>query len=160
LARNEKCDSWPYKKYKKYDSWLPERPITEEQRDFASPKHIYDEMTRLGTSFYTGVPDSLLANFCNYITDVAPDGKHVISANEGTALATAAGHHMATGEVPMVYLQNSGLGNIVNPLMSLVEPGVYSIPMLIMIGWRGQPGKKDEPQHLVQGQRTKAMLQV
>ena len=86
------------------------------------------------------MPDSLLAHLCSYVTDHALPGNHVITANEGTAIATAAGHHLATGKVPVVYLQNSGLGNCVNPLLSLADPAVYSIPMLLLIGWRGEPG--------------------
>ena len=78
----------------------------------------------------------------------------MITANEGSAVAMAAGYHMATGKNPMVYLQNSGLGNTVNPIMSLSVPAVYSIPMLLLVGWRGEPGKRDEPQHRVQGQST------
>lgn len=84
--------------------------------------------------------------------------KHVITSNEGAAIAMAAGYHLATGKNPMVYLQNSGLGNIVNPVMSLAVPAVYSIPMLLLIGWRGEPGKRDEPQHRVQGQSTPGIL--
>ncbi len=78
----------------------------------------------------------------------------MITANEGNAVALAAGYHLATGKNSMVYLQNSGLGNIVNPLMSLCSPSVYSIPMLLLVGWRGEPGKRDEPQHRTQGQST------
>ena len=83
---------------------------------------------------------------------------HIISANEGNAVATAAGYHLATGKNSLVYLQNSGIGNIVNPIMSLSVPAVYSIPMLLLIGWRGEPGKRDEPQHIVQGQSTPGIL--
>jgi len=113
-----------------------------------------------GTTFFTGVPDSLLKDFCAYITDNCSKQEHVIAANEGTAMATAAGYHMATGKVPVVYLQNSGLGNTVNPLLSLSSPEVYSIPTLLLIGWRGEPGKKDEPQHLVQGPLTPGLLKA
>lgn len=84
--------------------------------------------------------------------------KNIIAANEGNAVAIATGYHLSSGRYPCVYMQNSGLGNIINPLLSLVNEGVYSIPMLLMIGWRGQPGKKDEPQHMVQGQVTEPML--
>jgi phosphonopyruvate decarboxylase len=82
----------------------------------------------------------------------------VITSNEGSAIALAAGYHMATGKSPLVYLQNSGLGNIVNPVMSLAVPQVYSIPMLLLVGWRGEPGKRDEPQHIVQGKSTPGIL--
>eukprot|EP01029_Cantina_marsupialis_P006147 TRINITY_DN16691_c0_g2_i1.p1 TRINITY_DN16691_c0_g2~~TRINITY_DN16691_c0_g2_i1.p1 ORF type:complete len:431 (-),score=138.82 TRINITY_DN16691_c0_g2_i1:155-1255(-) len=111
-----------------------------------------------GMNFFTGVPDSLLKDFCAYITDNSTPEKHLITANEGAAVGYAAGYHMATGKVPIVYMQNSGLGNTVNPIMSLADPGVYSIPMLMIIGWRGEPGKRDEPQHRVQGAKTPAML--
>lgn len=83
---------------------------------------------------------------------------HIITTNEGQAIGLAAGYHMATGKYPLVYLQNSGLGNVVNPIMSLATPNVFSVPMLLMMGWRGEPGKRDEPQHLVQGQFTPGVL--
>ena len=83
---------------------------------------------------------------------------NIIAANEGNAVAIAAGYHMSTGKYPCVYLQNSGIGNIINPLLSLAHQGVYSIPMLLMIGWRGEPGKKDEPQHMIQGEKTAPLL--
>lgn len=104
------------------------------------------------------MPDSLLRDVCAFITSTVPPDQHVIAANEGTALALAAGHYLATSKVPCVYLQNSGLGNTVNPLVSLCNPKVYSIPVLLMIGWRGEPGKKDEPQHLTQGAITPTLL--
>ncbi|CAJ1439165.1 unnamed protein product [Effrenium voratum] len=112
-----------------------------------------------GTSFFAGVPDSLLKDICAFITDNVPAKQHVIAANEGTALAMAAGHHLATGKIACVYLQNSGLGNTINPLLSLCSQKVYAIPALLLIGWRGEPGKKDEPQHLLQGALTPTMLQ-
>ena len=93
-------------------------------------------------------------DFCAYISSNVKKENHVITANEGAAVALASGYHLATGKNPMVYLQNSGLGNIVNPIMSLAVPNVYSIPMLLLVGWRGEPGKRDEPQHRVQGQAT------
>src|SRR5690606_4522855 len=104
-----------------------------------------------GVRFFTGVPDSLLKDFCAYVTDHAPACDHVIAANEGAAIGLAAGHHLATGGLPLVYLQNSGLGNTINPLMSLADREVYSLPVIVMIGWRGEPGVKDEPQHVKQG---------
>lgn len=119
---------------------------------------IYDCLVKNGVDFFAGVPDSLLKNFCAYITDNVPANKHIISANEGAAVGLAAGHYMATGKVPVVYMQNSGLGNTVNPLLSLADEKVYSIPMLLMIGWRGEPGVKDEPQHRKQGLVTLELL--
>lgn len=104
-----------------------------------------------GVSFFTGVPDSLLKDICAYITDSVKGNRHIIAANEGASIALAAGHFLATGELSLVYLQNSGLGNAVNPLLSLADPDVYSIPMILLIGWRGEPGLKDEPQHIKQG---------
>ncbi len=109
-------------------------------------------------AFYTGVPDSLLKDFCGYVSDSVPAGRHVIAANEGAALAIAAGWQLSEGGVPVVYLQNSGLGNMINPLTSLVDPLVYSIPCLLVIGWRGEPGVPDEPQHIKQGSITPDML--
>ncbi len=111
-----------------------------------------------GVNFFTGVPDSLLKDICAYITDHSDAANHVIAANEGAAVALAAGVHLSTGELPLVYLQNSGLGNLVNPLTSLADPEVYAIPMLILIGWRGEPGVHDEPQHRKQGRISPAML--
>jgi len=109
-----------------------------------------------GVRFFTGVPDSLLADFCAYVTDHAD--RHVIAANEGNAVALAMGHYLATGEPGLVYMQNSGLGNTVNPLTSLADPAIYGIPMVLLIGWRGEPGVKDEPQHLHMGRVTTETL--
>ena len=113
-----------------------------------------------GVSLFTGVPDSLLRDFCAWVTDHVPSASHVICANEGNAVALAAGHHLATGELGLVYLQNSGQGNTINPLLSLTDATVYSIPMVLLIGWRGQPGHRDEPQHLRQGALTTGLLQT
>ena len=107
---------------------------------------------------FTGVPDSLLKDFCAYITDHAPAGRHIIAANEGAAVAIAAGHYLATGKPALVYMQNSGIGNAVNPLLSLADPKVYRIPMLLVVGWRGEPGVKDEPQHIKQGEVTLSLF--
>ena len=122
------------------------------------PSYFYDLLIKNGTDFFAGVPDSLLKNFCAYVTDNAPSEKHIISANEGSATALACGYHMATGKIPMIYMQNSGEGNMVNPLLSLADRDVYSIPMLIVIGWRGEPGVHDEPQHVKQGKVTCDLL--
>lgn len=104
-----------------------------------------------GVTFFTGVPDSLLKEFCACVTMTLKPGDHLIAANEGASVGLAIGHYLGTGCLPLVYLQNSGLGNTVNPLMSLASPEVYGTPMLLMLGWRGEPGKKDEPQHVHQG---------
>jgi len=100
----------------------------------------------------------LLKDFCAYVTANSTPDRHVITANEGSAIALASGHYLATKKWPLVYMQNSGLGNTVNPIMSLAHSEVYRIPMLLMVGWRGEPGKKDEPQHVVQGETTPALL--
>lgn len=116
----------------------------------------------LGADFYTGVPDSQLKALCNYLMDEygADPAHHVIAANEGNAAALAAGYHLATGKVPVVYLQNSGLGNIVNPVASLLNEKVYGIPCLFIVGWRGEPGVHDEPQHVFQGEITLPLLET
>jgi phosphonopyruvate decarboxylase len=116
-----------------------------------NPRDLLDFLIQNNINFYTGVPDSLLKEFNNTILEKIDKDKHIITANEGSSIALAAGYHLSTKQIPLVYLQNSGTGNIINPLMSLAHKNVYSIPMLIFIGWRGQPGKKDEPQHITQG---------
>jgi len=115
------------------------------------PLQFYNILAAKGIDFFTGVPDSLLKQFCLCIDDNVSEDRHVIAANEGNAIALAAGYHLGTGKIPLMYMQNSGLGNAVNPLLSLCDPDVYSIPMIIVIGWRGEPGIKDEPQHIKQG---------
>lgn len=122
------------------------------------PQFFYELLQTNGTDFFTGVPDSLLKNFCAYITDTADKTHHIIAANEGCAVGLAAGHYFATKTIPLVYMQNSGLGNTVNPLLSLADKAVYSVPLLLVIGWRGEPGVHDEPQHITQGKVTCALL--
>jgi len=121
-------------------------------------KLFLDKLKALDVNFYTGVPDSLLKDIGAYIADHSTSSEHLIAANEGAAVALATGYHLATGKMGLVYLQNSGLGNAINPLLSLADKEVYSIPMLLMIGWRGEPGKKDEPQHVKQGRVQQALL--
>ncbi len=123
-----------------------------------SPESFYATLAEEGVSFLAGVPDSLLKEFCAYVDAVLPPEAHIISANEGSAVGLAAGFHLATGKLPLVYLQNSGLGNTINPLLSLADREVYSLPMIVVIGWRGMPGVKDEPQHVKQGRVTPALL--
>jgi phosphonopyruvate decarboxylase len=123
-----------------------------------APAAVHELIRSQGIRYFAGVPDSLLADFCAYITDHVDESAHVITANEGNAVALASGHYLATGEPALVYMQNSGLGNAVNPLLSLSDEEVYSIPMLLMIGWRGEPGVKDEPQHVKQGRVMVPML--
>jgi phosphonopyruvate decarboxylase len=124
------------------------------------PKDLFEALTSREIGFFAGVPDSLLANFCAYVDEHVTRYQHLITANEGNAVALAMGYHMATGKVAMVYMQNSGLGNTVNPLASLADPEVYKVPMLLVIGWRGEPGIKDEPQHVKQGRVTLSQLDV
>ena len=116
-----------------------------------SYKKICNYLISNNIDFYTGVPDSLLKEFCFCIDDNVSENTHIIAPNEGNAVALAAGYHLGTGKLPLVYMQNSGIGNAINPLLSLCDPEVYSIPMIIFIGWRGEPGVKDEPQHIKQG---------
>mgnify|MGYP000880165967 CR=1 FL=1 len=124
-------------------------------------KELYDFFQSHGINFFAGVPDSQLKPFCDYITGRLGIGsQHIIAANEGNAVALAAGYHLATGKIGLVYMQNSGLGNAVNPITSLADPEVYGIPVVYMIGWRGQPGVKDEPQHIKQGRITLDLLKV
>ena len=118
-----------------------------------------ERLNELGVGFFTGVPDSLLKSFCAYVTDNCGE-KHVIAANEGGAVGLAAGHYLATGKPALVYMQNSGQGNAVNPLCSLADPDVYSIPMVLLVGWRGEPGVKDEPQHVKQGKVTVSLFET
>ena len=115
----------------------------------------------VGSDFYTGVPDSQLKALCNYLMNTyGIDQKHhVIAANEGNCTALAAGYHLATGKVPVVYMQNSGEGNIINPVASLLNDKVYAIPMVFIVGWRGEPGIHDEPQHIYQGEVTVKLLE-
>lgn len=115
----------------------------------------------IGADFFTGVPDSQLKALCNYLMDrYGIDPKHhVIAANEGNCTAIAAGYHLATGKVPVVYMQNSGEGNIINPVASLLNEKVYGIPCIFIIGWRGEPGVHDEPQHIYQGEVTLKLLE-
>jgi phosphonopyruvate decarboxylase len=123
-----------------------------------SPKYFIDTLASIDIDFFTGIPDSLLKNICSYLTDNSKSENNIIAANEGAAMGLAAGYHLATGKIPVVYMQNSGLGNIVNPLMSLTDEDVYNIPVLLLIGWRGEPGQKDEPQHVKQGKVTIPLL--
>jgi len=115
----------------------------------------------IGADFYTGVPDSQLKALCNYLMNTygIDPHHHVIAANEGNCTALAAGYHLATGKVPVVYMQNSGEGNIINPAASLLNDNVYAIPVLFIIGWRGEPGVHDEPQHIYQGKVTVQLLE-
>ena len=124
------------------------------------PKEVFELLKIEGIEFFVGVPDSSLKSFCAYVTDHTDDDKNIVAANEGNAVAIAAGYHLATGKMSLVYMQNSGIGNAVNPLVSLADRHVYSIPMILLIGWRGEPGVKDEPQHVKQGMITTQILET
>lgn len=121
-------------------------------------KKLFDALPEMGVDFFTGVPDSLLNDFCLYMVKNIPDGQHVMAANEGNAIAIAAGHYIATGNIPVVYMQNSGIGNATNPLLSLTHDCVYGIPMVLVIGWRGDPAINDHAQHKKQGELTPALM--
>lgn len=115
----------------------------------------------LNKDFFCGVPDSQLKSLCDYLMSVygINSKHHIIAANEGNCTAMAAGYHLATGKVPVVYMQNSGEGNIINPLASLMNDKVYAIPCIFIVGWRGEPGVHDEPQHVYQGEVTIKLLE-
>ena len=124
------------------------------------PEFFIETLRNFGIDFYAGVPDSLLKNMCAYITDHFDATHNIISANEGAAVGLAAGHYLATEKPACVYMQNSGEGNIINPIASLTDKEVYNIPVLLLIGWRGRPGVHDEPQHVKQGKITTGLLNV
>lgn len=116
----------------------------------------------LNVDFWTGVPDSQLKVLCDYLVEKYDTNshQHIIAANEGNAVALATGFHLATGKIPAVYMQNSGEGNVVNPLASLMNEKVYGIPCVLVIGWRGEPGVHDESQHIFQGEITLQLLEM
>lgn len=124
------------------------------------PEFFIETLRENGIDCFAGVPDSLLKNICAYITDHCDASHNIIAANEGAAVGIAAGHYLATGKPACVYMQNSGEGNIINPLASLTDEEVYNIPVLLLIGWRGRPGVHDEPQHVKQGKVTTGLLNV
>ena len=124
------------------------------------PKRFCEHLSAQGVTLYTGVPDSLLKQLGSHIMATLPREQHVIAANEGGAVGLAIGHYLRTKTPAVVYLQNSGYGNIVNPLLSLADSDVYGIPMLVVVGWRGQPGVKDEPQHVKQGRVQRELVEA
>lgn len=125
--------------------------------DMIDPKDFVAYLSAHGLDLWTGVPDSLLKDLCACASDALGE-RFVIAANEGAAVGAACGWYLATGREAVVYMQNSGEGNTINPLLSLADPDVYGIPMLLVIGWRGEPGVPDEPQHVKQGKVTLALL--
>ncbi len=119
---------------------------------------LYKILVGNNINFFTGVPDSLMKDLSNFLEDNISESEHLISCNEGNSVSYGIGYHLATNKIPLVYLQNSGIGNIINPITSMINEMVYSIPMLLIIGWRGEIGLNDEPQHTFQGQITKKQL--
>ena len=119
-------------------------------------------LNAINAEFFTGVPDSQLRALCDYLVDTykSDPKRHIIAANEGNAAAIAAGYHLSTGKVPVVYMQNSGEGNVINPVASLLNDNVYALPCIFIVGWRGEPGVHDEPQHVYQGKVTLKLLEV
>lgn len=123
-------------------------------------KKVFETLAENGVTFFTGVPDSYLNGFCNYVLSNFPE-RNVIAANEGNAVGIAAGHYFATGKIPLVYMQNSGEGNAINPLASLADKAVYAVPILLLIGWRGQGNTEpNHPQHKLQGEITTELLDI
>jgi phosphonopyruvate decarboxylase len=125
-----------------------------------SPEYFFNTLKNFNIDFFTGVPDSLLKSLCAYLTDNSPEENNIISTNEGSAIGLAVGYYLATKKIPVVYMQNSGVGNAVNPLLSLCDKEVYNIPLILLIGWRGEDNVPDEPQHLKQGKTTIPLLRV
>ncbi len=122
-------------------------------------KDLLNNLKKNNISFFTGVPDSILKYFCNYLTKLSKK-KHIIAVNEGSAISLGIGYYLSKKRIACVYLQNSGLGNAINPLISIAHKKIYSIPLLLIIGWRGSPKKNDEPQHILKGKITKNLLKL
>lgn len=143
--------------YKLYE-WVSISVVTVEEGWFMEVGRFVD---MIGSDFYAGVPDSQLKALSDYLMDVygISGQHHIIAANEGNCAALAAGYHLATGKIPVVYMQNSGEGNVMNPVVSLLSDKVYAIPVIFLIGWRGEPGIQDEPQHIYQGEITLKLLE-
>ena len=125
-------------------------------------QHLLSACRDAGIDFFTGVPDSQLKGLCDtlFATFGVESKEHIVAANEGNAIALCAGHYLATGRPGLCYMQNSGLGNAVNPIASLMDSQVYGLPCLLVVGWRGEPGVHDEPQHVKQGQITLSQLEL
>ncbi len=125
-------------------------------------QHLLSACAGAGIDFFSGVPDSQLKGLCDTLYAVygVESSRHIVAANEGNAIGLCAGHYLATGRPGLCYMQNSGLGNAVNPLASLMDAQVYALPCLLVVGWRGEPGVHDEPQHVKQGQITLGQLEL
>ena len=122
-------------------------------------KNIFENFKKKDINFFCGVPDSILKDFCNILAKL-PDKKHIVATNEGSAIALGIGYYLAKKKIPCIYLQNSGLSNAINPLISIADKKIYSIPLILLIGWRGAPDQKDEPQHIIKGAITKNLLKL
>ena len=123
-----------------------------------NPKKLFQTLKK-NINFFSGVPDSVLKNFLVFL-DKLPSKNHVIASNEGSAIGAGIGYHLSTSKIPCIYMQNSGLGNAINPIISIADKNVYSIPLFLLIGWRGSPSEKDEPQHLTKGKITLKLLKL
>lgn len=124
-------------------------------------KDFVDALESRGLEFFTGIPDSHMEQFCSYLVSrFGTSGRHIMPANEGSCAGIAAGYHLATGKVPVVYMQNSGLGNFMNPFVSMLSDRLFGMPCLLMVGWKGEPGKPEQPQHVFQGQITEGTLKL
>ena len=125
-----------------------------------NPQEFFNHLTNQKIEFFAGVPDSLLKELCLCIDENVSSNYHILTANEGNAVGLGTGYHLSTNKLPLVYMQNSGLGNAINPLLSLCDKEVYSVPMLLVVGWRGEPDSYDEPQHLKQGKIQNELLSL
>lgn len=121
---------------------------------------LLKQIEDMGIEVIAGVPDSTLKQFCDGLQSYEGNLKHYVTANEGAAVGVAVGTYLSSGNPACIYLQNSGIGNMVNPIASLANQEVYGIPMLFLVGWRGEPGIKDEPQHVFQGKVTCELFEV
>lgn len=119
---------------------------------------VFKQIEKMGIEVVAGVPDSTLKHFCDGLQTYNGRFRHCVAANEGAAVGIAIGTYLASGKPACIYMQNSGIGNTVNPIVSLAHRDVYGIPMLFIVGWRGEPGTKDEPQHVFQGRVTCQMF--
>ena len=122
-------------------------------------ENLIQSLKKNGVNFFTGVPDSILKSFSTNLESYKKKN-HVIAINEGSAISLGIGYYLSTKKIPCVYLQNSGLSNAINPLISIASKQVYSIPLLLIIGWRGSPKKPDEPQHVAKGKITRKLLKL
>ena len=122
-------------------------------------ENLIQTLKKNGVNFFTGVPDSILKNFSINL-ESHKKNHHVVASNEGSAISMGIGYYLSTKKIPCIYLQNSGLSNAINPLISIASQEVYSIPLFLMIGWRGSPKIPDEPQHKAKGRITSKLLKL